>query len=148
MILKGEVIAVGAYVRFGDVQQFLTNHLGRYSKKATFVQAIQALGDGGKVFPAAAEAPDFSQWAVEDAEHLKRIYGSLAIDVFNILMEPDAFNTHVTEEFFGFSARDVNAFLHLQDELGVSHTHDYYEISYVIKGSLDLRCASDRRLMK
>lgn len=133
------------YVKFQDIQNYLTEYYCKTNKCATLIQASNELNVQHKVSHEPTKMPDFSIWDIQKIPQLREIFSSVPINITAILEEPYSFNSCISEDYIGFSVRDVIANIYFHNEKTILHIHDYFEINYALQGSALLQCTNEKR---
>ncbi|WP_319996345.1 AraC family transcriptional regulator [Trichococcus shcherbakoviae] len=134
------------YTPYCFVQDYLTEYFLEFEKNTEVVKAIQSIYMANKT-STIPFTPDFSSWDVSDSEQLVHIFSENTIDISPIIRDPKRLTTNVSEDYFIFSDRDAKILLHFYNEAAHTHSHNYFEINYVLKGSMKFECVGETRTM-
>lgn len=134
------------YLSFYAIQERLKSHHEQTGQYITLSQAVQMLSQEGRVLSAPMTCPDFSNWDVANPSQLYDLYAQASMEISSILRDPEAYYSFVSEEYLGFSIWDVLPHIKLCCEAITPHTHDFFEINYVLDGSLEMECAAEKKV--
>lgn len=136
------------YLSFHSIQEFLKRYHDQTGQYITFPQAVQVLDQEGCVLSAPTLCPQFSDWDVSRPHQLYELCSQTSVEVSSILQNPEAYYNFVSEEYLGFSDWDVLPHMKLCYEATTPHTHDFFEINYVLDGSMEMECADEKKLLR
>lgn len=137
------------YVPFDKLQQYITMSARDFGRPVTFPEAVQALYQQGCY---ATEMPtikvDFTKWDVQDIDQLAALYQHVWVDVTVLVYNPTQYFSFVDEDYFIFHSRDILPLLVEHDGKYVPHTHNYFELNYVMKGQLEMLIQGEQRVLE
>ena len=136
------------YVKIKDIQKNLDDYFQHTGKCRTFTQALDDLYHNGQFRKSLTKTPDYRNWDVTNIDMLWELYSDSQLNVHPILLNPDPFSYFVSEKYIGFITRDIIPHLHVHHEDAVLHSHDYFEINYVLKGSLNVHINLNNKIMR
>lgn len=136
------------YLSFYSIQERLKSHHEQTGQYITLSQAVQMLEQEGCVSSAPMPRPDFSKWDVQNPHQLYELAAQVSVEVSSLLQDPEAYYSFVSEEYLGFSFWDVLPHIKMCYEAITPHTHDFFEINYVLDGSLEMECATEKRVLR
>ncbi len=130
-----EMAERNSYIKFEDLQECLTEFRLRTGERMGMDDAIQKLIGEGRVSREAEDTLDFSAWDIGKPTDLWKIYLQHRIYVNPVLKDPSSIHSFISEDYYNFRAKDVAAILQLTDEKAYIHTHDFFEVNYVLEGN-------------
>lgn len=136
------------YVLIGEVQKYLDKYYEDTGRYETLVHALESLYQLGKYTQMAENESDYNTWNIFDVNGLWEIFKMSKLNVRQILKYPNMFESFVSEDYIGFKQRDIVCNLHFRHELAVSHAHDYFELNYVLEGTLDIEINLKKNIMQ
>lgn len=136
------------YLSFRSIQERLKSYYDQTGQYITFSQAVQVLVQEGHVLSAPTPCSSFSSWDVSDPHQLYELCSQTSVEISSILRDPEAYYSFVSEEYLGFSVWDVLPHMKLCYEAITPHTHDFFEINYVLSGSMEMECANEKKLLR
>ena len=134
------------YLHFKDIQDCLTAYYQRTGKKMLISDAMLTLHNENKSFPDPCY-PDFSTWDNGDFNQLRALFEHFPINITSILTDPHRYSTYVSEDFIMPSSLNGIISLYIKQEKKKIHTHDFFEIPYVLSGTCILCMESEKRTM-
>lgn len=136
------------YVTIKDIQETLIKYHDRTGKYCTFTAALNELYHIGHFCLKPTSFPDYGKWDISNPDMLWDLFCESQIEIGRILRNPGTFSSFVSEDYIGFMVRDIIANLHVHGENAVFHAHDYFEINYVLKGSLDIQINMESKTLQ
>lgn len=126
------------YAQIKDIQEVLTSYYQKTGHRITFPKAAEQLFREGKLSKNTGLSVPFEEWNEKDPAQLKKIFGTITIDVTDILDHPGIY-TSVLPESLSFFNRDIWPLVLMNDEEVHLHTAEPIEIFYVLSGSCTMR---------
>ena len=127
-------MATVEYLRWGQVQQRLTEHLERTGEKGSFFDATKALWEEGRSVTA-EEFPriSFEQWDVNDLDEFDRLFEQTPVDLS--MFRPDfQKNVSAVKAAEPVVVLDVIPYRFACDQAVGVHRHESFEMVYIMKG--------------
>lgn len=135
------------YITICDIQARLDKFYSEKGRCCTFTEALEYLYHSGQYSLLPLEKPDYEKWDASDPQMLWDIFSTSQLNVHSILRSPNIFASFVSEDYIGFELRDIIPNLLVRHELAFVHAHDYFELDYVLEGSLNIQLNSDHKTM-
>lgn len=133
------------YLSFRSIQERMKSYHEQTGQYITLSQAVELLNQEGCVLSAPLPCVDFSKWDTANMHQLYDLSAQTSVEISSILRDPEAYYRFVSEEYMGFSFWDVLPHMKLCYEAITPHTHDFFEINYVLDGSLEMECADEKK---
>ncbi|MCD8190206.1 MAG: AraC family transcriptional regulator [Clostridiales bacterium] len=135
------------YLSFRSIQERMKSYHEQTGQYITLSQAVELLDQEGRVLSAPLPCVDFSKWDTANMHQLYDLSAQTSVEISSILRDPEAYYRFVSEEYMGFSFWDVLPHIKMCYEAITPHTHDFFEINYVLDGSLEMECAAEKKLL-
>ena len=132
------------YTTIGAVQQVLTEHLRQEKHRFTFIGALIRLHQSGLLVSGRPPSPVYSDMLADD-DFIRAVY-QVPVDATQVAMK--GFITTINEDEIFPLGKDVFSFCYLHNQDDPQHDHDYFEISYVYKGTCVLEFENETRILK
>lgn len=129
------------FIKLNDIQNTLSDYYSTHKQTISFTDAVLHLYHIGRFSYSHKKMPDFSKW--ETPAQLASVFKELPLDATSIINKPTSFSSYVSEEYIGFSEKDIIPLLHVYHEAASTHMHNYFEINYVLEGSASLEVNYD-----
>lgn len=123
------------YATIGMVHDFLVEMHQKTGRHISFPQALDGLQAEGKLLAAPPEFPPFHSGMDVDMFHI--FIRGLSVYADLILPQAHTFMTSpiIEETAMFLEGKDVFCFLNMPYMVEIPHSHNFFEITYVIKGS-------------
>ena len=135
------------FLRWGQVQRRLTEHLERTGEKANFYDVTRMLWEEGQSVTA-EQFPlvSFEQWDVSDPEEFDRLFSLTPVDLSHF--HPDfQKNISAARASEPVVVLDVIPFRFAWDQAIGIHRHASFEMVYVMRGEATLECGGAGRVL-
>lgn len=123
-----------SYATIGMVYDFLVEMHQKTGRTFAFPEALDGLRASGKLLKTFPEPPTFHSGM--DAQSFEQFIRGLYIYADPILLQASTYMTDptISEETLFPEDKDVFCYLNMPYMVDIPHTHDYFEICYVLKG--------------
>ncbi|MHC1682049.1 MAG: AraC family transcriptional regulator [Clostridiaceae bacterium] len=129
------------YISYGYLQNYIRDYYFRHKKRLTVLKAIQNLIVSESILYKPTQISFSKLWShLSDEEFINQIYKLqlLLLEPKNILTAEEAIH-ELPETIFFKNNSDVFAYCPFRFTDDIPHTHNYFEIFYVFKGSCQMK---------
>lgn len=133
------------YLSAGKLQEYLKKHYALYRRAVTLRAAADSMIAKGETlpFPFTRPLPDLAD-RLSDQEYLA-LWDGICVKVSE---DPSGFVRDASEDFIIPPSRDVFCMRHFHYlDNGGLHTHDFFEVNYVFRGSCTFRFREETRTL-
>ncbi|MHC1681419.1 MAG: AraC family transcriptional regulator [Clostridiaceae bacterium] len=139
-----------SYISYGDVQDYIRNYYLKYNKKTTVLEATKTLKVElcKQIFYCNNDLKSPSSWGyLSDEEFISEIFRipvqRTSVESFTGNIMPE----ELPERIFFLNDNDVLIFKQFHNIYDPLHSHNFFEIFYVYKGSCELKFENELRTL-
>jgi len=133
-------------VFYGEIQKLLNEYHNKYQKNLTFPEAAILLYEQVKSHSKTPKFPDFSKWDANNIDQFCEIHNKVPVFLDNMIgKNPISPDSIIGNNFYPGHA--IFPLLIPQNAATHYHSHNYFEIDYVLSGSCEYLFENETRTL-